>query len=239
METLEVKVTGETQTLTVLQGSALPLKEPVKRAITGDIKAVSAFAALRRSNNVHEFQTIVPGVSIVFADKDKGTIKLLTVPGNHYGTEVTGSLELSEQLKKFRINESKLMTQKEVVDILRFNRIYFKDKDRAEVVLKAYQAFTYSANATGKSESDTRGNKQNNFTKTVETSLPDDFVLQIPIFKGEAEKTFRVEICLDVTDGGAKFWFESVELHEIIELEKELIFERELKSCAGLVIINK
>jgi hypothetical protein len=48
-----------------------------------------------------------------------------------------------------------------------------------------------------------------------------------------------VEICLDVTDAAASFWFESVELADLTELEGVRILEQELKSCEGMVIIYK
>lgn len=42
-----------------------------------------------------------------------------------------------------------------------------------------------------------------------------------------------------IEDAGARFWFESVELHELSQIEKEEIFKRELKAAAGLVVIYK
>ena len=242
MEKVELKIENALGEIIIREGEALPMPEPRVLNIAGDIRSVSTFVKNRKadvSKAIAAFQAIDPGAAIVTCDKNKGSIFLQTHPNHAHGSTVTGTLEISEELKKFRINEAKLLTQKEVVDILRFNQVYFADKARAEVVLNAYRAFTYTASASGKSESDNRSNKQNNYSKTVESSLPDDFVLKIPIFKGEDEKAFRVEICYDVTDGGAKFWFESVELHEIIEVEKELIFQRELKHCEGLVIIHK
>ncbi|HUS00599.1 MAG TPA: hypothetical protein VMY77_02670, partial [Chitinophagaceae bacterium] len=61
----------------------------------------------------------------------------------------------------------------------------------------------------------------------------------IPIFKGFDPVRFRVEVCLDVTEGSARFWFESVELHEIMIKQVDEIFDEELKSCEGFVIVNK
>lgn len=46
-----------------------------------------------------------------------------------------------------------------------------------------------------------------------------------------------MEICLDVTEGSARFWFESVELHELIQKRLDEIFEEELARMEGLVVI--
>lgn len=241
MEKIDVNLMGSQpagQVLTILEGKALTPREPQVINITGDIRSVSHFIANRRPSG-HEFQVVNCHISLVITNKDAGFITLHTDPNSYYGTTVTGKLELSEALKAFRINEKGTMSQKDVVDILKFNKVHFRDRGQQEAMLRSYQAFTYKTQTDGKNEADTRGNKANSLAKTVETNLPADFVLKIPIFKGEDTKEFRVEICLDVTDGSARFWFESVELHELIEIEKEIIFNRELQLCQGLVIIHK
>ena len=48
---------------------------------------------------------------------------------------------------------------------------------------------------------------------------------------------FMIEVCLQVTDGGASFWFESVELAELIQTQTISIINEQLKNCDGLVII--
>jgi hypothetical protein len=63
--------------------------------------------------------------------------------------------------------------------------------------------------------------------------------MNLPIFKGQDPKRFMVEICLDVTDAAASFWFESVELSDLTELDGELILKEELESCADYVVIWK
>jgi hypothetical protein len=64
-------------------------------------------------------------------------------------------------------------------------------------------------------------------------------VLQIPIFSGEANETFRVEIGLEATDGSIRFWLESTELAELIDERKESIIEEEIENCQDFVIIHK
>lgn len=224
----------------IREGDALPLKEPLALSITGDIHSVAIFIKNRRPASANQYQIIDPGQAVITVDKKASTITLRTHPNDVYGTTVTGVLEISDELKTFRVNDKKLLSQKEVIDILRFNRIYFRDADRHQEVLMAYQRFTYKTESDGHSNAkDRSGNHSSAISKSVTTNLPDNFVLKVPIFKGEAEKQFRVEICLDVTEGSAKFWFESEELVEIIQVEKEFIFNRELSECSDLLVINK
>jgi hypothetical protein len=86
---------------------------------------------------------------------------------------------------------------------------------------------------------DNRGNRFNSFDKKITANIPEDFILNIPIFKGQDYKKFRVEIILDSTDGSTKFWMESVELEELIAIESERILKAELESCSDYVVIWK
>lgn len=239
MEELNLKIeqpqSGE---LIIREGQALPLKEPVKISITGNIKAVGNFLKCR-DNNSSLWQKIHSNQAIVLVDRNKMTIRLSTHPNDCYGTEITGCLELSDELLKFAINTDKTYDKQALVKLLRFNGLYFDDKEKHSALLAAYQSFSANANTDIKDDSDKRGNKIANFQKKVTTNIPDDFILNIPVFKGMPTMRFRVEICLDVTDGGARFWFESVELNEIIISERDKIIDAELAFCKDLVIIEK
>lgn len=238
MENLHLKLENLTgNELIIREGQALPAKEPIKVVMSGDIKTVSTYLAGRLA--VTNSQKADKSTAIIIVDPKEMTIHLKLDPVNPYGGEITAKLELSDELMVFNINTAKMFTREELVKLLRFNKIWFADPDKHDVLLKSYQAFTAKTASELSAENDTRGNRSNNFSKTVKTDLPEEFTLRIPIFKGQEKKTFRVEICLDVTDGGARFWFESVELHATIEIEKERIFDEELKTAAGFVIIRK
>lgn len=218
------------------EGQAAPIISPVKLVADGDIRTVGTF---REGRDVPNLQGIDRETTLVTVDKDAGTIKLETDPNDQFGTVIKGTLTMSDELRVFSINENKMFSQKELIKLLKYNRIHFVDPLVQQNLLNAYQAFTFSTSTEGHAKGDDRGNKSVAVAKAVTTNLPTDFSLKIPIYKGERSVTFRVELCLDVTDGGAKFWLESIELHELLQIEKELIFEREIKRCEGLVIIYK
>jgi hypothetical protein len=78
------------------------------------------------------------------------------------------------------------------------------------------------------------------FSKLIDSQhIPTEFILNIPIFKGFDPERFRVEVCLEATDASVRFYFESVELLELIETRKKEIFAAELESCKDMVIIHK
>jgi hypothetical protein len=244
METLNLKVEQLSgNEIIIREGQALPPVEPKQISISGDIKTVSTFVSKR-----NEFDSITanPGLqrinkdrTIVLVDKAAKTITLQLDPESKYGTVVTAKLELNPELTKFYINEQKIFKQKELCDLIKFSGLLFDDYSQYEMLYKAYLTFNAKAYIDMASENDNRSNKSNSYNKKVETNLPTDFIMNVPIFKGQDSKRFRVEICYDVTDGGCSFWFQSVELKERIDADSETILKKELESCSDFVVVWK
>lgn len=236
MKELNVTTTGDT--LTVMQGTVLETKPPEKISISGDIKSVSNFLSIRIAQGKGT-QEIDKSKAVITVDKKALTITLLIDPENYYGAIVLGTLQKSDELQPFCINQNKTFSKEELVKLIKFNKIYFDDAAKHAQMLLAFQKVSSVVNIKANDSSDDRGNKERAFVKEVTTNAPTEFILNIPIFKGFEPVRFRVEICLDVTDGSARFWFESVELHEIMQNKIDEIFATELKSADGFVIINK
>lgn len=224
--------------LTVLEGKALERKAPEKINISGDIKTVSNFLNIRKTTG-SGLQSIDLSKAIVFVDKKKQTISLELDPEDFYGAKITGTLEKSDELAPFCINQNKTFTKEELVKLIKFNKLFFDDAAKHAEILLAFQKVSSTVNIRANESNDDRGNKERAFVKDVTTNAPTEFILNIPVFKGFEHSRFRVEICLDVTEGSARFWFESIELHEIIQTRIEEIFNSQLESAKGFVIINK
>jgi hypothetical protein len=232
--------------LVIREGSAVVIRESKIIEFTGDIKSVASFLKIRKT--VHDgagtragegTQEVNTDRAVVLVDKAAMTIQLLLDPQNHYGASVVAKLEFSDELKKWCINATKTWKLNELTKHIRFNRIDFDDYEKHGMLLKSYQSFNFKAHIEVMQEADQRGNKSTSFKKTADTGLPTDFVLNIPIFKGQESQRFHVEICLETTEGAANFWFESTELHELIKTQRDIIFNEQLVACEGFVIINK
>jgi len=239
MENLHLKLENAGNELVIREGEALPLKAPKKIVFTGNINAVKEFMDKRTAINGLVLQKVAKESAVIIVDEDKGTISLFLDPENQDGTEVMGKLEYTQYLEQFCINGTKTFTQTELVKILRFSKQLFETPDQHEKLLKAYQAFDFTASIKAAQEADLRGNKSNSLQKVITTNLPVDFILSLPIFKGQQRESFRVEICYDTTDASIKFWFESPELKALIDQRKIEIFEEELKAYQDYVIIRK
>lgn len=241
MENINLKLESiEGNEIIIREGQALPPVEPQKVQITGDIKTVSSFLAKRKTaSNLAGQQFIERDKAIVEVDKEAMTITLKLDPEHKYGTVVTAKLEPNPDLAQFFINKNKQFSQRELVQLLKFSRLYFEDFGKHGDLFKAYQAFTAKTFTDLAGDQDTRGNKNFAFNKKVESGLPASFVMNIPVFKGQDPKRFMVEICLDVTDAAASFWLESVELKELQDIESDKIMEGELEACKDYVVTWK
>lgn len=246
MQKLELAVNNvDGKPITIFEGKALEEKAPVKIQVGGDIKTVSSFVAKRKPANSQlesdpGLQTINPDRALVVVNKEELSICLYLDPENYYGTEIKAKLEMEPELLKFGIETGRKFTQQELIKLLKYGKRWFADPAAHEALLLAYMKLDVKVTADLKNDApDGRGNRQNSFEKKVVSNIPEDFIMLIPIFKGQPAKRFRVEICLDSTDGSTKFWLESVELAELIQIESEAILNKELESCADYVTIWK
>jgi hypothetical protein len=99
---------GSSNTLTILEGKALELKQPEKINIAGNIDSISGFLNKRYAGRVgKDLQFVDKDKAIVIVDKDAMEITLQLDPQNTFGPVIKGSLEISTELAVFHINESK------------------------------------------------------------------------------------------------------------------------------------
>lgn len=228
--------------LTVLEGKALDPKHPERLKIIGQIESVNAYLTARRGTQQPAscLQYIDKDLAVITMDEAAMTITLDVDPNHPFGTEVVGKLEFNPDLGAWFINKDKQFTREQLITLLKFNRRFFADPSQHAIMLDAYQKLNLTGQTSLKNETDTRGNKDQAFKKTIDSStIPTEFSLLMPVFKGQPDKKFRVEICLDATDASVRFWFESVELIEIIETDKKAIFNAQVAGYTDYCIIWK
>ena len=229
-------------TLTILEGTALAPKHPERLKIIGQIESVNSYLNARRGTAQPEgaLQHINKDLAVITMDEAAMTITLDVDPNNPFGTEVVGKLEFNPELLAWFINKDKQFTREQLITLLKFNRRFFADASQHGIMMDAYQKLNLTGQTALKNESDSRGNKDAAFKKTIDSgNIPTEFSLLMPIFKGQPAKKFRVEVCLDATDASVRFWFESVELIEIIEVDKKAIFNNQVAGYTDYAIIWK
>lgn len=242
MEELKLHLSTDKPELVIRTGEAqepLPLKEPNVINISGDIHSVATF--IKNRTEGHSLQAIDKNKAIVLVDKDKRVIVLKLDPENHYGACVTGKLEPSKELQEFGINTTTRYNRKGLLDLLRFNRLYFQDKNEHAKTLLGLNKLRIKSQTEIEQEKDNQGNKRSLVdVKTVDDGgLIKEFKITLPLFKGFSAQNVLVEICYEVVNGDVSFWLESVGLKEAMESQIDGIFEEELKAAECFVIINQ
>lgn len=237
----KINITPTGDTLTILEGKALDPKYPEKIKLIGNIQSISAFLLKRYAGRIGKgLQEVDKEKAVVNVDADKMNIHLDIDPENPFGAEVLAELKFTPELLAFHINGNHEFSREAMIKLLKFNKRFFADPMKQETLLESYMKLNLTGSTQIKSESDDRGNRDIQFKKNIDSqNIPKSFVLEIPIFKAQPVEKFRVDICISVTEGSVTFWFESVELVELIEERKQSIFAQELKSCQDFVIIHK
>lgn len=152
------------------------------------------------------------------------------------GTKVEGKLTINPDLAKLGINQNTMMSVGELTKHLRFNKFYFADKDAHEKLVMQLQSFSATVATEIKKINDTKGNIDDVFKMTVKSNIELRFVAKMPVFIGEPDKTFPVEISCEATSGNVKFWLESSDLKELEMSEVKSIIDKELERIPAKIV---
>lgn len=184
----------------------------------------------------HRLPIIDRQLAIISVDFQKLTITAQTNPNTELNDVVTGSIELNPDLVAFKINKVGAQFSREtLVGFLRTNRQYFPDKEAHGQLLSTIKNLKVSVAISAGRNEDNRGNRNNNYEKTVEAeNVPVSTLIEIPVFVGERPVKLQLDICYDTSDSNVYFWFESAELNESIFNESNQRMLQEVKKIRDL-----
>jgi hypothetical protein len=239
----DLTITPKGDTINILEGKALEPKHPDRLVISGQIESVNAYLTARKGTQQQSgaLQYVDKDLAVITIDEEAMTIHLDVDPNNPFGTEVTGKLYSNPELAAFVINKpGHRFTRESLLEVITFRRRFFTDVSQYDGVRSALQRLKISATSSTEVGSDNRGNKDSAIKKVVDSAgIPQNFKLTIPIYKGQPAKTFLVDLCLDYTDAGVRFYLESVELVELADADKKAIIQAQLKDFFDFCIIWK
>lgn len=177
-------------TLTIRTGEAPEVYDPQRLNIIGVIDTPFRWLEKRKDNieckNCH-----------ILVSRDEMGIKLIIDEHNHFADNIGGKLILSEEFKRFGINDGKYTTGMELSDLIRMNRSCFESKNKAMELVTIMRNFKATVTTQIEASDDKKGNTAQLRRQTVEGNQPPSFELCIPIFKGQPKQHFTVEIDID------------------------------------------
>ena len=231
MESVELLERGE---LIIREGNALELHEPNIIRIAGIIDTPARWLEKR-------VNTLVQLSCHVLVDREDLKLTLVCDETNHYSTVLSGSMELSEQFRKFGVNNGKYITNFDMAQLFKMNRTCFENQSIAMKLVTELQNFKAKVDQEIEKSDNNRGDTRMLRSQIVTSNLPERFNLYMPIFKGTDKTSFEVEVYINPNDLSCTLI--SPESNDIIEeLRDESIdkvLDRITAVCPDIVIIEQ
>ena len=190
---LNIHVQKESPTIEILKGEALPRREPLKVTVEGLIN--TPFDYLKKRHNEIDIKK-----SHLIVNISDGSIELVVNEKDHYCDTIYGKLKLNPDYTNFGINTGKSRDTFELANFIKMNRFFFDDKNTAMKIVSELKNFKAKVNREFENSDNDRGNTKLSKSQVVESNIPEAFDIVVPIFKGQNENKFRVEINIDARD---------------------------------------
>lgn len=189
-EKVNIKVEGDTKTLEILTGDALPLREPKRVSISGTVNAPFLYLQKREieAANTH-----------ILVAEDSLSLKAVIGEKDHFFSEISGKLEFNPDFLEWGFNKQKTYSTFELSDFIKMNRFAFTSKEVAMKLSSELRNFKMKVQTNVEKKDDLKGNARQLYeTEVAENSMPESFKITLPIFKGAAPQTFEVEVYISL-----------------------------------------
>lgn len=219
--------TGE---VVIRHGEALPIREPQKLSLSGDINTPFEFYEKRKDLFLHVTESVVNEydsnkTNVVF-NKEAGTLVLSTNEDSFFATTVKGTLKLDPIFSQLKVNDEdfKGFTPAELAKILRMNRSLFDDKEFFNKLVNGLQNFKAQFDTQFENSNDKKGSVANSVVKKMVSEHNYNFSLTVEVFEGLESNIVPIEVDIDYSgDAQIRCMLVSVELQEIIYNTKQEI----------------
>jgi len=157
-------------------------------------------------------------------------IKLTTIEDySEKGSEIEGALIVNPAIKQLGVNQENTFFVSDMVKHLRKNKFYFENPESWKKVIDQLQNFSANVSKEIVKVNTQNGNIQDVKNITVKSNLELNFKLKMPVFIGEKEEIFPVEIACDADSAQIKFWLESPDLIMLLDQNTKVIIDAQLK----------
>ena len=209
----------------------LPVLEPDKVEISGNITAIFAF--LEKRWNADDAQVNHCRTHIL-VDRDNLMMTLVVNETDKREKKtVVGTIQLSRQYTAFGINK-KLWESTDLGNFFRINRSYFEKKETNMSLVSLLKRFTAKVNTEVEREEKDNGSVTDVYRKVVDSNLPEAFAVKIPIFKGTQPEVFSIEIIAHVEGKHAVLELISPEAEAIVEEVRDKLIDEQIEKIKEL-----
>ena len=209
----------------------LPVLEPDKVSISGNITAIFAF--LEKRWNAEDAQVDHCRTHIL-VDRDNLQMTLVVNETDKREKKtVVGTIQLSRQYTAFGVN-NKLWESTDLGNFFRINRSYFEKKETNMSLVSLLKRFTAKVNTEVEREEKDNGSVTDVYRKVVDSNLPEAFAVKIPIFKGTQPEVFSIEIIAHVEGKHAVLELISPDAEAIVEEVRDKLIDEQIEKIKEL-----
>lgn len=219
MEEIVVKSNQE-GILEIRKGDALPLREPVKITIEGQINSPLRYLQ-KRIDKINQKSCIIS------VNRIGMSIRLCVDEKNYYRDKITGAITKNPEFENFGINAGHSRTTHELAEFIKMNRYFFESKGIGMELVSQLMNFKGKVDKEIENLDDKRGNKRLLINQAVASNIPDSFKLNMPLFTGQSPVIIEVEINIDASDFSCTLI--SPDVNDIIREYRDDIIDAQLE----------
>lgn len=210
----------------------LPILEPEKVSISGNITA--PFAFLEKRWNASDNQ-IDHNRTHILVDRDHLTLLLrVNETDSRNAKSISGRITLSRQYKDFGINTGKEWEPEDLGDFFRVNRTYFDTKETNMSLVSLLKSFKAKVNVQVERAQKDNGSTTDCYRQVVDSNVPEQFFINIPIFKGSALEKICVEVIARVSGRDVTLELISADAAAIEEEVRDKLIDAEIEKIREL-----
>lgn len=215
---LKLNITTENDKVIILTGEAPKHIEPKVINIQGNLLAPSEYLETNELDKKDCY---------VLVDMDNCSLELVIGKNNHYQDKIKGVMKKSSLLTALGINTTTQRSSKELAKILKSYRDFIDPKDFG--LIGKLMTFEAKVNTVIEDSSAQSGNTKKLLEKTVQTGLPESFVMTLPIYQGFEMQTINVELWAEATSNTVVFSLESMDLISVETKLKESVIKKQIE----------
>jgi hypothetical protein len=212
-EIIKTLVKDGAATVTILTGSAPEQHNNKCVSIQGNIDAPSRFIQARKK----DFEGIARHCLV---SETEGKIELVINPQSSTDKHtIVGKIEVSKKFKALGINNSsESYLPERLHQKLKMMRSYFPDKSAHTALCKELKNLTATIQREIEDHDDERGNVSQKFRQTVESNIPSEFIMSLPLIEGEPPQD--ISMAINLVAGGTSTilcYLQSMDAADLIE----------------------
>lgn len=210
--------------LIIREGNALPVHHLNNVEISGTISAPGRFIKERHEdfeNNTCYALVSRENKSIVLNLHERSAV------GNY---TITGKIKVGSKFTKLGINSDEGLNPMQLSKLLKMHRSLFKSPADHALVVNSLKNIQAKLKQDIDAKDDSRGNVSVSFNQVLESNIPKEFTLVLPLLEGEPPTEFLVHVFIEGRDyNGLTCFLESVDAADLIEAAVDKRIDEEIK----------